>query len=142
MFRKTTEKYHTLILRHVTRIFTSKHYLTLQYFPVLNTGAQLNCGIEAIQKTQRFFACNCTEKHSMLQIFLSKIYGCAIFLIRARGCQLTGSEIQRRFHLFLLFMYESVACVHTPVGDGTSVYKLPAVCINCRDIEWFLEKRT
>ena len=44
----------------------------------------------------------------MLQIFPSKIYGRAIFLIRARGCQLTGSEIQRRFHLFLLLMYESV----------------------------------
>lgn len=48
----------------------------------------------------------------MLQIFPSKIYGRAIFLIRARGCQLTGSEIQRRFHLFLLLMYESVTCVH------------------------------
>ena len=47
----------------------------------------------------------------MLQIFPSKIYGHAIFLIRARGCQLTGSEIQRRFHLFLLLMYESVTCV-------------------------------
>ena len=101
MFRITTEKYLTLIL-YVTRmeyLYQSTN-LTFQYFPALNTGAQLNCGIEAIQKTQRFFARNCTEKHSMLQIFPSKIYGRAIFLIRARGCQMTGSEIQRRFHLF------------------------------------------
>ena len=59
----------------------------------------------------------------MLQIFPSKIYGRAIFLIRARGCQLTGSEIQRRFHLFLLFMYESlVTCVQTPVGLRGRLY--------------------
>ena len=40
-------------------------------------------------------------------------------------------------------MYKSVACVQTHIGEGregTSVYKLP-VCTNCRDIEWFLEKR-
>ena len=48
--------------------------LTSQYFTVLNKGAQLNCGIEAIQKTQRFFACNCTEKHNMLQLSPNQIY--------------------------------------------------------------------
>ena len=39
-------------------------------------------------------------------------------------------------------MYESVTCVQTPVGKGTSVYKLPAVCMNCRDIYRMVPRKT